>query len=210
MAGNPQWCLSVGEWQSRFERWVRYTDSQELLESVIFFDLRPVYGAHDLVYPLRETRDAQVAARPVFLHQLAQYAVQSRPPLGFLGGFAEDDASAPGTIDLKSSAARIFTDAARVLGLAAQVPHTNTAQRLRLAGAKLGMAHDDIASATEAFFFVQSLRLRAQLLASAGSSRAGHNRIDPATLNEVDRRMLKESLRQAGKLQTRLTLDYRL
>ena len=210
MAGNPAWCLSVEEWKSKFERWVHHTDAQELLSSVIFFDLRPIHGARALAGPLWHTRDALVDARPVFLHLLAQFAVQSRPPLGFLGGLADDDPDAPGTIDLKRSAARIFTDAARVMGLAAHVPHTNTAQRLRLAGAQLGMPAEEIGAATEAFFFVQSLRLRTQLLASADPARAGHNRLDPGTLNEVDRRMLKEALRQAAKLQTRLTLDYRL
>jgi len=209
MAGNPQWCLSVGEWQTDFERWVRNTDEQELLKSVIFFDLRPVYGARELAEPLRGTRDDAVASRPVFLRQLAEYAVQSRPPLGFLGGFSDDDPSAPGTIDLKRSAARIFTDAARVFALAAGVPHTNTAQRLRIAGARLNVPQDEIAAATEAFFFVQSLRLRAQLLAQ-GATAGPHNRVDPHRLNEVDRRMLKEAFRQARKLQSRLALDYQL
>jgi CBS domain-containing protein len=36
------------------------------------------------------------------------------------------------------------------------------------------------------------------------------NRLDPTTLNEVDRRILKESLRQLRKLQSRLALDYQL
>ena len=210
MAGNPEWCLSVFEWQTRFERWVRNTDRQQLLNSVIFFDLRPVYGARELAGPLRETRDRQAAARPAFLRQLAQYAVESRPPLGVLGGFSDDDPSVPGTIDLKRSAARIYTDAARIFALAAGVPHTNTAQRLRLAGAKLNIPPEEIASATDGFFFVQSLRLRAQLLARADAAAPSHNRLNPDLLNEVDRRMLKEAFRQARKLQTRLALDYQL
>jgi CBS domain-containing protein len=95
-------------------------------------------------------------------------------------------------------------DVARVLALAAQVPHTNTAQRLRNAGAKLGLSGAEIGSAVDAFYFVQMLRLRAQLLAAKA---AGANRIRPAELNEVDASMLKESFRQARKLQSRLALD---
>ena len=49
------------------------------------------------------------------------------------------------------------------------------------------------------------LRLRRQ---SAGGPAS--NRIDPDALNEVDRRTLKECLRQARKLQSRLALDYQL
>ena len=36
------------------------------------------------------------------------------------------------------------------------------------------------------------------------------NHLDPATLNEVDRRILKECFRQARRVQTRVRLDYQL
>jgi CBS domain-containing protein len=36
------------------------------------------------------------------------------------------------------------------------------------------------------------------------------NLIDPAALNELDRRILKESFRQARKVQAKLALDYQL
>ena len=46
---------------------------------------------------------------------------------------------------------------------------------------------------------------------SRRTSRPGaENRIDPEQLNAIDRRILKESLRQAGVLQERLKLDYAL
>ena len=37
-----------------------------------------------------------------------------------------------------------------------------------------------------------------------------NNLIDPALLNELDRRILKEAFRQARKVQTRLALNYQL
>ena len=40
--------------------------------------------------------------------------------------------------------------------------------------------------------------------------RGGDNLIRPDDLNEVERRILKESFRQARKLQQRLKLDYQL
>ena len=36
------------------------------------------------------------------------------------------------------------------------------------------------------------------------------NLIDPALLNELDRRILKEAFRQARKVQAKLALDYQL
>ena len=68
---------------------------------------------------------------------------------------------------------------------------------------------DDIEAAVSAFDFIQTLRLRHQHRDTA-SGRADANRIDPYQLNEVDRRMLKVSLRQAGRLQSRMQLDFQL
>ena len=51
----------------------------------------------------------------------------------------------------------------------------------------------------EAFHYLQVLRLR----------KLG-NRIRVDELNPIDRRVLKESFRQAVRLQTRIRLDYRL
>jgi len=207
MAGNPRWCLSVEEWQSRFVRWITIPQPQELLNAVIFFDVRALHGSARLVEPLRDTLFAHVRQQPSFLRQLAQFAVESRPPLGLLGGFTDDDPQSPGTIDLKRSGARLFVDVARVVALAARVPHTNTAQRLRYGGRKLALAESDIGSAVDAFYFVQTLRLRSQLLATGD---VGANRVRPGRLNEVDASMLKEAFRQARKLQARLALDYQL
>ena len=53
------------------------------------------------------------------------------------------------------------------------------------------------------------LRLRSQAASPDGHARAESNRIAPGGLNELERRM-RECLRQAGKLQTRLALDYQL
>ena len=36
------------------------------------------------------------------------------------------------------------------------------------------------------------------------------HRIDPRTLNELDRRILKEALRLGGRVQRRLALDFQL
>jgi len=205
MAGNPQWCLSLEEWRKNFESWISNTNPQALLNAVIFFDFRPLCGDEKLAHSLRLHLTALARQNSRFQRQLAQYALEVRPPLGMISEFvtAED-----GSLDLKKSASRLFTDSARVLALAAGVPHTNTAHRLRGAGTALNVPESEIAAITEAFFFIQNLRLRGQITADEASH--GTNLVFPDRLNEVDRRILKESLRQARKLQNRITLDYQL
>jgi Putative nucleotidyltransferase substrate binding domain. len=57
------------------------------------------------------------------------------------------------------------------------------------------------------FYFIQQLRLRVQ---QEGTPMGLANRVDPDKLNELDRFVLKEALKQAKKLQTRIQLEYRL
>lgn len=208
MASNPQWCLSLREWREQFDSWVTNTDPEALLNAVIFFDFRPLHGDAELARMLRSHLSEMARGNHRFQHQLAKYALETQPPLGMISDFVTDDGEFRGTIDLKKSAARLFTDAARVMALAAGIEHTNTAQRLRQAGPLLNMPAEEIASISDGFFFLQTLRLRRQMSRDAGSR--GANRINPTELNEVDRRILKESFRQARKLQRRVALDHQL
>jgi len=208
MAGNPHWCLSREEWRDRFNQWVANTDPQALLSAVIFFDFRSLHGDGELVQELRDHLTALTSGNSRFQRQLAAYALENKPPLGLISDFVtDDDDGVAGTIDLKKSGARLFTDAARVMALAAGTSHTNTVQRLRQSAARLQIPGNEIDSFVEAFYFLQTLRLRGQM---ASGEPAHPNRVNPQSLNEVDRRILKESLRQLRKLQSRIALDYQL
>ncbi|MBI5920460.1 MAG: hypothetical protein HY847_02285 [Betaproteobacteria bacterium] len=59
-----------------------------------------------------------------------------------------------------------------------------------------------------AFRFTQAIRLRRQL--DSLKDDQAPNCLDPYALNDLDQRMLRESLRQAQSLQDRLRLDYHL
>ena len=211
MARNPHWCRSLDEWRSQFDAWLDNTGAEALLNALIFLDFRSISARDEQAQALRAHVTARVARAPRFLRQIAEEALKITPPLGVLGDFVttktEDGRQ---LLDLKLSAARLFVDCARVIGLAAGVTHTSTAERLRQGGTKIRMSADEVSSAVEAFFFVQMLRLRHQVSGTAEEGHLADNRIDPRQLNEVDRRMLKECLRQARKLQQRLALDYQL
>ncbi len=210
MAANPKLCLSLSEWEAEFGRWVRAPEPQALLNACIFFDFRPIAGAARLGARLRDKLLEMTRGNSRFLRTMAQNALQATPPLGVVRDFVVDEAGDyPHTIDLKQGGARLFVDAARIFGLAQGIANTSTAQRLRHAGGRMGLGTDEIAAAVEGFFFIQQQRLRHQY-AQRPLDRAGANRIDPSRLNEIDRRMLKEALRQARRLQSRLELDYQL
>ena len=107
------------------------------------------------------------------------------------------------------SGARLFVDVARILALRAGVDSSSTVQRLRQASTKIGITPEELSAMVDGFNFIQLLRLRSQHLETEHDSE-DDNRVNPESLNELDRRILKEAFRQARKLQLRLKLDYQL
>jgi CBS domain-containing protein len=207
MARNPRWCLSLTEWQLQFSAWIRNTDPEAVLNSAIFFDFRPVFGDATQADRLRRWVLPLTQATPRFLLQMAQGALATQPPLGLLRDFRFDhSADFPHTLDLKVYGLRPFVEAARIIALRFGIAHTNTGERLRLAAPKLHVDAGDTRAMVDAFHFIQLLCLRHQQF-DADAARAP-NRIDPDRLNAFDRRMLKESFRQARELQQRIALDY--
>ncbi|MDD5328785.1 MAG: DUF294 nucleotidyltransferase-like domain-containing protein [Sulfuricella sp.] len=206
MASNPQWCLSLEEWKETFSDWIDQGDPEALLQASIFFDFRALYGKAMLAESLHAWLGQRAAANPRFLHQMAANALRNRPPLGLVRDFVTGDGH---TLDLKLNGITPFVDAARILSLAAGFGHTHSVQRLRLAAPRLNIPKAEVEGWIEAFLFIQLLRLRHQH-DECLENREMDNRIDPDSLNDLDRRILKEAFRQARKLQARLALDYQL
>jgi CBS domain-containing protein len=86
---------------------------------------------------------------------------------------------------------------------------TGTAARMRGAAAKLNIGEAEVEAWLSSFFFIQMLRLRGQHEESEAGKEVD-NRINPDDLNDLDRRILKESFRQARRVQSRMALDYKV
>jgi hypothetical protein len=111
MAGNPRWCLSVDEWRTLFDDWLRNPVPQALLSASIFFDLRPIGATPPQVIALRDGLADAAPARKAFLQAMARNALETRPPLGWFGGLTGSGrGERPDAIDLKLHGARIFVD----------------------------------------------------------------------------------------------------
>ncbi|WJN59165.1 putative nucleotidyltransferase substrate binding domain-containing protein [Pseudomonas sp. SO81] len=210
MAGNPQLCLSRQEWTRRFSSFIREATPESLLGSSIYFDLRVVWGPEQGCRQLNQHLLAEVADNSLFQRQLAANALRHRPPLGRFRDFvvarkgAEKD-----TLDLKEQGLTPFVDGARLLALAHGIGESSTLRRfaelvrLRVIDAQDGAAYE------EAYHLIQQMRL--QLHQQQAAQGLGFsNRLDPDSLNHLDRRILRESFRQAQRLQASLALRYQL
>lgn len=206
MASNPKWCLSLEEWKHTFANWIDHGDPMALLYSTIFFDFRPLHGADHLAFELREWLRDVARKNTRFLHQMAANALRNRPPTGSILDYFTGQA---GDLDLKLSGITPFVDAARIFSLAVGGKETNTLQRLREIMEPLHIGPQDAEAWSEAFLFIQLLRLRLHH-AQCQRQETLSNKVDPDSFNQLDQRILKEAFRQARKLQTKLALEYQL
>ncbi|MDP2747526.1 putative nucleotidyltransferase substrate binding domain-containing protein [Pseudomonas sp.] len=210
MAGNPELCLSRQEWSRRFSSFVQEATPENLLASSIYFDLRAVWGETEGCEQLRQGLLQQVAGNSLFQRMLAENALRQRPPVGMFRDFvvartgAEKD-----TLDLKVQGLTPFVDGARLLALAHGVDACNTLERLRALIQQGVIEAQDGAAYEEAYHYIQQARMQQHQL-QARNGQAYSNRVDPDNLNHLDRRILRESFRQAQRLQSSLAVRYQL
>jgi CBS domain-containing protein len=204
MASNPALCLSLEEWRGKMAGWIDVSLPKALLDAAICFDFRALYGDGELVAALRDWVGERVRTHPAFLRHMAEAALEAQPGITRLGGFATT--GSPASLNLKLQGARIFVDVARIYALAKGVAQTNTAARLR---ATLGSNRTEAEAAVAAFYLVQRLRLEKQVAQPDAGGEAA-NQVSPESLDRVTQSALKEALRIAKELQSRLALDYQL
>jgi len=210
MASNPELCLSRQEWGRRFSSFIREATPENLLSSTIFFDLRAVWGPEDGCEQLRRDLLEEIADNRLFQRMMAENALRHRPPVGRFRDFVvtrKGDGKA--TLDLKVQGLTPFVDGARLLALSNGIDACNTLDRLHQLAEKGIIEEKDGAAYEEAYHFIQQTRMQHhQQQARDGASYS--NRLDPDTLNALDRRILRESFRQAQRLQASLALRYLL
>jgi CBS domain-containing protein len=210
MASNPECCLTADEWRARFSRWIGGGNPEHLLNATIFFDFRGLYGDAGPVEALRGWVLEQTQKNPRFLRMMAENALRNSPPLGLVRDFVTSGSGDhPDAIDLKVNGLTPFVDGARLLALHHGIAETNTLGRLRACAERKLLPQREVDALVEAYTYIQLLRIRHQeQRRSAGL--VGDNYIEPDSLNDLDRRILKEAFRQARKLQSRTALDYQL
>jgi CBS domain-containing protein len=212
MASNPACCLTQHEWQVRFADWIDHGAPEDLLNASIYFDFRPLAGATALVPPMREMVTREAARNPRFMKQMADNALRNRPPLTWVGSIDTQADNGQQVIDLKLGGTAIYVDAARVYALAHGVVETGTRARFEGVARAMGAPAQEAEGWISGFEYLQLLRLQVQLArdsrAAVDATDGNPNQVDVAALNDIDRRVLKESLRVARRLQQRIEMDY--
>lgn len=197
MASNSEWCMSVSEWQARFQQWVQYPIENEIITLTPFFDLRAITGDRSLVQQVRSTIRDSIVANPAFVPLLATDAMAHLPPVTVFRGSVIDAAGeVSDMINTKSHALTPLVDIARVFALGLDLGDaTFTPDRLRKAGEKLPKHAALFAEAAEAFDHALKLQTR------VGLNRGDAARfVRPDELTRVEIQRLKSIFRTVAQL----------
>lgn len=209
MASNPKLCLSNDEWDDWFIRFIDASTPQNLVYSSIFLDMRAVFGSTDSLHELFEKVLTRIRKNALFQKMLAGNAFQRKPPLTMFRNFRYVSEGNKHSLDLKRQGLAPFVEAVRVFALANGVENANTLERMDELARKGIFDEKDANAWKDAYSLIQAIRMRShQEMLERGEELT--NLIDPDDLNPLDRRILRESFRQAQRLQQKLELAYQL
>jgi CBS domain-containing protein len=207
MASNPEWCQPEDLWLDKFLGWIKDPSPQPILMASIFFDFRPIYAGTNFPYLLEDQLLKAIRKSGLFMRFMAKNALINRPPLSLLRRFVvEKSGENKNKFDLKQRGLTPVVDAARVLSLSLGIKSQNTLDRLAEIN-RIGIIDDTFhADLREAYEFLIYLQISRHLDALAQGEKPD-NFIDPASLNGLQRKMLKEIFAVVRGLQE--TIEFR-
>lgn len=202
MATN--WRQPLAAWTTTFSGWLASPTAKAVLNSSIFFDLRPIHGDFDLAETLLRRVRGSAGNASRFLGHLAAHANDVEVPLGFWRGLVvEKRGGHRDRLDLKHGGITPIVDVARIYALRWALPHTGTRARLA-AAAPHGARVENLLDAHEHLSYLR-LRHQGHLLAQGAPP---DNHLAPADLSEFERRSLRDALWFVSQAQKALTVTF--
>jgi CBS domain-containing protein len=200
MASNPKWCQPLRVWKKYFASWIDKPTSEAVLNSVTFFDFRPLYGDHLLAAELRDYLNRLLRDNRVFLGHLANLAIHNSPPIGFFNSFVvEKSGEHKNQLNLKIKGLAPLTDMIRLFALEKGIDRTTTVGRIEALQESHTIVAEYGADIRHAFEILMLLRIDHQY-AQICQGQAPDNFIDPTRLSNLEKRSLKETFHLIAKV----------
>jgi CBS domain-containing protein len=200
MASNPQWCQPLKVWKKYFSTWISNPTPDAVLNSVAFFDFRPMYGETSLAELLRDHLNVLLKDQKVFLGYLANMAIKNQPPVGFFKSFVVDKAGVhKDELNLKIKGLAPLVDILRLFALEKGIRETSTMERIET----LRSMHTIVRNTPTISNRPSSsscLRIHHQY-EQISKGMAPDNFINPNRLSNLEKRSIKEAFHLISKIQ---------
>jgi CBS domain-containing protein len=209
MASNPLWCQPFRTWKKYFSTWISTPTPEAVLNSVAFFDFRPMYGELSLADSLRTHLNVLLKDQKVFLGYLANMAIKNTPPVGFFKSFVvEKGGEHKDQLNLKVKGLAPLVDIVRLFSLEKGINETSTLERIETLRTRHTMVEEYADDLEQAFEFITLLRIHNQY----EQMRTGHspdNFINPNRLSNLEKRSIKEAFHLISTIQDQIIERYK-
>jgi len=162
MAVNPKWCQPFRVWKGYYRHWIVDFDypPEETLQTMIFFDFRPIYGQYDFM-KITEFISECLNQRESFLRDMAEISVLHETPLGFFKQLVvEKSGEHKNQLNLKMNGLTPLVDSIRTLALGQRIFETNTLDRISTLVEKEVFSQAEADDLRDAFNVIMLVRIR--------------------------------------------------
>ncbi len=209
MAANPLWRQPLKVWKKYFAAWIATPTPSAVLNSVTFFDFRPMFGDLTLAETLRDDLNALLQDQKVFLGYLANMAIKNRPPIGFFKSFVvEKGGEHKDELNLKVKGLAPLVDIVRLFALEKGVRETSTLERIETLRPLHTIVEEYADELEQAFEFIMLLRIHHQFR-QLSAGQGPDNFINPNRLSNLEKRSIKEAFHLITKIQDLIIERYK-
>ncbi len=189
MVSNPVWSKPFSYYLADFRNWMALPDNASHLNVAIFYDARAVAGNAQLLTKAKTALIEITRGEQAFLAHFARAIDAFTIPIGLFKSLITSEGNGD-ALDLKKGGIFPIVHGVRSLALEHGLMETATDKRIvRLRD--IGVLHADFArELSQAFQFMQMLRLDGQLAASAGTS---GTLVRPSSLSSMERDLLRDA-----------------
>jgi len=210
MATNPKWRQPASQWSHYFSNWINTPSPKALMYSSIFFDLRSLYGEHQLLEQVREKMLKLSPKNDLFLAHLSFNAIKLKPPLGFFRDFVLiHDGKHNDTLDLKHNGLAPIVDLARIYALSEGISEVNTIERLKRVRGTRALSHEGADDLLDALEFIGNLRMKHQA-EQINIGVEADNFMAPIEISKLERSHLKDTFKVIQTFQSYLEMRYKI
>lgn len=195
MATNRRWSQSVRDWEEQMSMYIHHHFPDDIRFLFIAMDMRPIYGAHELVYTGKKKLLEQLSRHSLLLKRMGEHVMFPYVPLGWFGNFQlERWGRYSGCLHLKQSGYVQLVNAVKFLSCVGNISAMTTWERLEWIEKQSLLPVSFVEQAQEAFMTFIYFRLKYSLEATG-------DYVPFSILNTSERARLKQAMKAAKKLQ---------
>jgi CBS domain-containing protein len=210
MVNQPLWRHTVRDWGRVLQNWAGQSQGDALMNLAIFLDAETVTGPAAWLAACRAALRAGLRDDATWLSRMALPVRQfqnKKADGGFWWQILNREKSV--RLDIKKAGIFPIVHGARILALQADIPATNTFERIEALVSKHILEKTLADDLSESLAFLMRLRLEAGL-ELLREKKATSNEVDPASLSTLDKDLLKDALLVVKQFQQFINQRYHL